>query len=785
MRTLPFVLLAAFLTACLPGPRPQTLYNWTYTDLLALDPVDSTRPDSDLIAVYLRENGQEVQIRLDFLDLGLTPAYDLFLALDLTPGGTRALPLDKTATLEWDALVAIPAAGGPAVLDPDLQPRLDLIPRVVRDPGLDMVVISLGQHALGTDDRTLQVEIFLTRAGERILADWIDVLGSSSPRPGRAPVLLGFWNTFPAYTPAQALRRWDGAHTGPYGERHGLSQLLDAVATYKVPVTLLDLKNPLSLSALDFLGRLPEIRSLAIEELVTLPDVIPLPHQAASGSLPFVPPAEVLARGAAASRAASVAFDLPLNPHLYAPMLTPDLPGTYTAVFLPLSGSENAGGAPVLSLGNWEGRAAIPLPAAVDPLQATADGPALPIRRALLELALTAGIQRPRELGSFVFLGGDLTAGAWGDPQASRAALRYIAGHPWIWPVSGDDLLAARPEQPVAPPSVISPPAAIPQTLDGSPVSTDQTVDQIQMEILETLESPLSRTARDLAWDAYFALLAPNPPFGEELAALRRGYLGQLGGILAAARWYADPQPLTDCTSDVDFDGQPECLLADEQLFTIFEPEGARMTFGFVRTPQGPAQWSGPLSQFLAGFSDSAEWDPSHGPAGDPGDVPGAFTDTRSRWAHYSVTELPGSLGFSSSATGLTKTFTLTPAGLDARIQSLGGEPFTVQIPLALQPETRFSPGWGQLYDSSLHPDGISWQVGEEMQVNVSASDAVSFTSFIDSASYLAGPEDPNFDYPPGHFMPFPLAIVEVAADGEGDLQIRVEIEQELPEPFY
>jgi hypothetical protein len=88
-------------------------------------------------------------------------------------------------------------------------------------------------------------------------------------------VLLAFWNTVPAYTPAQALRRWDGAHTGPYGERHGLHLLLQAVRRSKVPVVLLDLKTPAALSALDFLGKLPQIQNLSTQGLLILPEALP------------------------------------------------------------------------------------------------------------------------------------------------------------------------------------------------------------------------------------------------------------------------------------------------------------------------------------------------------------------------------------------------------------------------------------------------------------------------------------------------------------------------------
>ena len=84
-----------------------------------------------------------------------------------------------------------------------------------------------------------------------------------NPLPAKAPLLLAFWDALPANTPAQLLQRWDGAHTGPYGSRHGLKHLLAAVEEYEVPVALLDLKDPTStLSGLDLIGQIAYIQQL-------------------------------------------------------------------------------------------------------------------------------------------------------------------------------------------------------------------------------------------------------------------------------------------------------------------------------------------------------------------------------------------------------------------------------------------------------------------------------------------------------------------------------------------
>jgi hypothetical protein len=45
---------------------------------------------------------------------------------------------------------------------------------------------------------------------------------------------------------------------------------------------------------------------------------------------------------------------------------------------------------------------------------------------------------------------------------------------------------------------------------------------------------------------------------------------------------------------------------------------------------------------------------------------------------------------------------------------------------------------------------------------------------FVSSYPFLSMPEDPNLDYPRGHYMPFPLSIVTITGEGEFSVQIMV-----------
>jgi hypothetical protein len=97
-------------------------------------------------------------------------------------------------------------------------------------------------------------------------------------------LLLAFWDIFPAFSPAQSIRKWDGAHTGPYGERHGLALLLKNIKRYSTPAVLLDLRSPPALSALDHMQALSLVRELVNRKLLILPDVLP-----GSPSFPIFP----------------------------------------------------------------------------------------------------------------------------------------------------------------------------------------------------------------------------------------------------------------------------------------------------------------------------------------------------------------------------------------------------------------------------------------------------------------------------------------------------------------
>ena len=274
----------------MPGSTPV---RWQSADLRVLDPADGENADGDLIAGYARSSGKQIQVRLDLLDSEVIPQHDLYLAIDSQPGGRSSLPGGNTAGIAWDWLVYLPAQGHIQVLKSSTQGSTQRNILAMRNPDLDTVEISLQASELNAYPAGISFQALTRQPGSESLSDSMPAFSLDGAPPPPARTLLAFWNTLPAYSPAQALRRWDGAHTGPLGARHGLGNLLKALRDYRAPAALLDLKNIASLAALDYIDQVDTVRVLAERGLLILPENMPELHSGPADELP----AELLQRG--------------------------------------------------------------------------------------------------------------------------------------------------------------------------------------------------------------------------------------------------------------------------------------------------------------------------------------------------------------------------------------------------------------------------------------------------------------------------------------------------------
>lgn len=217
----------------IPTARP-----WTLEHLRLLDISPAPNPIADLTAIFTRPAGNRCEIRLDFLDLPDPMEYALTLTL------VPAAP-DKATTFELTSTLPPP----PGV-------------RIQADSVTDILTLSLADCRPTAE----------TRLRVQTESETLETTFKTPTAYQPLPLQFVFYNTFwPAATPIQAWRRWDGAHTGPRGERHGLRGLLDAAEANRVPLTLHDTTSPFVLSALEAVGGLERITHLESAGLLARP----------------------------------------------------------------------------------------------------------------------------------------------------------------------------------------------------------------------------------------------------------------------------------------------------------------------------------------------------------------------------------------------------------------------------------------------------------------------------------------------------------------------------------
>src|SRR4030042_359547 len=85
MRKINLLISLALLAACLPACQPGPVYtpppDWKYADLRGLDPADNIPAAQDWSALYPRRLGEEVEIRLDLIDISTIQDYELLIRL--------------------------------------------------------------------------------------------------------------------------------------------------------------------------------------------------------------------------------------------------------------------------------------------------------------------------------------------------------------------------------------------------------------------------------------------------------------------------------------------------------------------------------------------------------------------------------------------------------------------------------------------------------------------------------------------------------------------------------
>lgn len=708
---------------------------WTSADLLYLDDFDLEDPTQDLIAVYARQSSEKIQFRLDFLDVPQQPDVSIDLNVEFQPR-SRVQELQPQK-------YHIKAINGyePSIEDQNQQPVRDLKPEIYWQTDLDYAILEINNAGFASTRQLKNITVtILDSASQTVAPPTPKILNTPLPTSNKAPLLLEFHDLMPGFTPAQALRRWDGAHTGPFGQRHGLQYLLQAVEKYNIPVVLLDIKKPNSLAALNYLGQIEKIRQLVRKDLLILPDVGIGGPEAAGQSLRL-------------SSAASQNFGIPEQAFIFAPLSPkPPYPNRYKAAFTVLPYSN--------SVYIWRSLQLIPLPQTFfSPQKREVEidqaGLTIAAKRQLVKAA------QAKDTQTVIVFGGSLPKSAWGDAQSSRLAFEYIQSHPWIQVLTRQDLLTL-PVRQNNNLKNFETPLNTPQDLPLKPYSAAGLINSSALTYPE-LKGVLFRELETLpegeitaqAWQMFFNLTKPTED--EDLQQLQINYLGNVGHLIAGIKWLQNPVPIQTCALDVDWDGEMECVLASNQLFSTYELDGARLLVLISKDNESTRQWVGPASQFAVGLSDPLDWKLESGPASDPNEIPGAFADLENTFQSFTAKIQENHIVFTAVGDELQKTYSIASNSLAVEYRS--GHSRATRIPLLLLSEIWDTPAWEERLEQHLSKEIANDSLLPRIQLVAASSQQ---ESFYDSYKWMRQPEDPSFEYPPGHYLPFPIALLTV-----------------------
>jgi hypothetical protein len=357
-----------------------------------------------------------------------------------------------------------------------------------------------------------------------------------------------------------------------------------------------------------------------------------------------------------------------------------------------------------------------------------------------------------------LIFGGDFSNSTLGDPALSVEVFSYIAAHPWIHVLTIQDLskqdnLFLRG---ISPDQIISTSEAA--TIQQSGVYDNANTSNIQDKVYSALlQSPKNRLTA-LSWQVYYSLLAPGSP---AVLSLRGNYFGQIGLIIKTAEWAEDPKYTQSCNLDLDYDGVNECVLANDNIFVVIDKDGGYIPFIFAKDAQGIHQILGPTWEFIVGLGDPSSWDSKLGLRSDPSQVLGAFQDQYSAWKIYNTYLLGKGIELLSEDMAMRKSVTIYPDKIHIEIMTSRPSEISPLIPLVIDPWQRYTPHWGDSYAGSKVPSGYKWGIITGETVGVYSTNTFETYVFNETLTSLLKPEDPNLDYLRGHYLPFPMALVE------------------------
>jgi len=680
------------------GKRDIAFNRWNYADVRLLDPVDTANPEQDLISVYARNNSQFFQIRLDFLDLENPDGRDIYIPIDTNPGGVNWLKIGNSENqyiqIDWDYLLIFQADGDIKLVSGDYHVLNNVELLIFIDSIQDNIIFSINQEVIPlTPLAKLQVLIYPPHQDQP--ADQTLIISLDSSPPPQTKIQFVFWNTLETTTPAEAMRSWAGAHSGPMSSRHGLMYLLEAISKFDYPVLIVDLCKPENASVIDYFDVNNIINNLSDRNILALCNKVNIESKEL----------------------------VDIDKNQIKILSNYDYTHYYNSETNNFLFTEN--------------------------LSISKDT----FRDSFMEFksyAISSGVSgSPMPL----LLGGDFRISYLGDRAVLDKLFSYINNHPWI---KVDNTYAINQ-------------GSLNHDISRSTYIFNQSKFSTGHSIYKALLDAPDNSISVLAWQVYSSLLNP---LSEDMVPLANNYVGQIGHILEASHWAENPISISSCSMDLDYDGINECVLASKSIFLTIEPIGGYIPFIFSVDQNGPHQIVGPTWEFVIGLSDISEWDLSKGVNSDPNQILGAFYDKDEKWDSPTISNGYNEIEIQNNDMSIRKTFSIQGNIIKINSENRGNHDNTIQIPLVLDPWFRFTEEWGGKYITSLKFGSINWGITSGISVDLLSDNDFALYSFNATRDIIKKPENPNYDYGRGHYLPFPMALAEAHEIGGSEVEI-------------
>lgn len=764
---------ALFLALCfLPGcSSPIDEYERSAPRVISLDPLDAPAPQLELIGLEQEQLANSTCLTVELLDLDAGFPLQLSLDLDLLPTASRPgqseRPGDLHLRLTAAETVTYELAGTGHLPNGSIDVEWDF--------KLDRVRITL-PFVSSSSSPPFTIRVQTLKSGSTLPADTLGPVLSDARDTRRANLLLAFWNVFRGETPALALRSWDGAHSGPAGERFGLAHLLDSVREFEIPINLLDLNTPEAIAGLDYLGELPGVTELIKRGLLYLPST--LPEDYSPGHQPLE-----MTRVLLLDRM-DVSSNYGLPSAAWLTLDTPQLTEADIDQVRQLAFSGVIAPFPIASAGTQSARIyrnggmlLIPRPRSDAALSAADDGGlSIGWRQALIEAALSG------EETNLLVLGGSLPQTFWGDPEQARESMAWLAAHPWITALTLDQVVRlALPYQSLDLPAGLKgdpDPAEDRRKIDFSDSPGRTTLDILALDLYARASSTHSCLSEDdPRWDE--AWKACERPPADSLNQLRQLSLESLALLDFAREWSRD----VACTApgrdsgikraDIDHDGFEEAMLWNSDLLAIFDPVGGRLSALFACSPEyGVSTVIAPRPFQAIGLSDPSGWNLDSGSIHETA-LPllaGGFLSPSDMAEYFEISRTTDGLELEHPQGLYSVRFSLSGPSLRAEYSVMHGVRRQYELGFLVAPERMFEPGFSGAFQLLQQNGALEIQIEGGLTLRLqSTHSTLEIDSFLDSPAPILNSEDPNLEYPPGHYLPMPFILVQDWMD-DGEL---------------